>query len=103
MSKQLCDYGQDLARKLKLSNEFRLCKKPVEYQDFCLEHLPFELQKQREWENTPHEKRQEYLDLLHQGKSIGEARELVGISFEAALEITNRSIKSHLYLGKEAA
>ena len=103
MSKQLCDYGQDLARKIKLPSEFRLCKKPVEYQDYCLEHLPFELQKQREWENTPQETRQKYLDLLHEGKSIGEARDIVGISFEAAIEITNRSIGKYLYLERSAA
>lgn len=75
--------------------------KPV-YQGYCLAHLPYKVKLQYEWGKTTPEQRQQYLDLLHEGKAIGEAREIVGISFEAALEVTNHAIGNYAYLKREA-
>lgn len=45
------------------------------------------------------EKKREFLKLLHDGKSLGDARTFVGdISFNAACGIINNNIKSALYL-----
>lgn len=79
------------------------CKAQPVYEGYCSpEHMPYKLRLQYEWEQVPAEKRQEYLDLLHSGKSIGQAREIAGISFEAALEVTNRAIDHYAYLKREA-
>lgn len=79
------------------------CKNDPKYKGYCsTEHMPYEVRLQHEWEQTTHEQRQQYLDLLHSGKSIGTAREIVGISFEAAIEITNRAIGNYTYLKREA-
>lgn len=98
----LCKWGEDLhatmpKRLQKYMRENPLCKKKPEYQGFCLAHLPHDLKLKREYERTSPEDRQAYLDLIHQGKTIGEAYKSVGISFEAALEITNRAIKIYTY------
>jgi len=93
-----CNYNDGDARRFKIV----LCDSKPEYKGYCLEHLPYKLKLEREHSLVPQETRQKYLDLLHEGKSIAEARELAGVSFEAALEITNRSIKNYAYLGKEA-
>lgn len=79
------------------------CKNTPMYEGYCsTEHMPYKLRLQYEWEQVPQEKRQEYLDLINSGKSIGTAREMVGISFEAAIEITNRAIGNYYYLKKDA-
>lgn len=44
------------------------------------------------------EKRQEFLDLIHQGKSIGNAREACGISFDAANGIIRANIEENKFL-----
>ncbi len=43
------------------------------------------------------EKRQEFLNLMHKGKTIGEAREACGITFNAAIGIMDMNIKQHQY------
>jgi hypothetical protein len=94
-----CMYNADpFARKHKIV----LCDHKPEYKDYCLEHLPYKLKLEREHDLIPKETRQKYLDLINAGKSIGEARDAVGISFEGALEITNRAIGNFMYLKKEA-
>ena len=105
-----CKWGEDLAATMprstqKYLRENPLCKRKPEYHNFCLHHLPHDLRLQREYELTSPEDRQKYLDLLHEGKTIGEAYKSVGISFEAALAITNRAIQTHTYhtLSKVAA
>lgn len=50
----------------------------------------------------PKEKRQEFLDELHNGAAFGEAREKCGISFDEASGILNRAIKSADYLSRTA-
>lgn len=50
------------------------------------------------------EKRQEFMDHLTKGhKNLGQAQEAAGISFEAALGIMNRQIKTGFYLETEVA
>jgi hypothetical protein len=105
---QLCKYNTDHTAGyskslLKILAENPICNSVPEYHGYCLKHLPYNLKLQYEWEQTTQEQRQEYLDLIRHGKSIGDAREIAGISFEAALEVTNRSIDSFLYLRKTAA
>lgn len=107
MSQQLCGWNTDntigYSRSLlKYLAENPICKAAPQYHGYCLDHLPYKLKLQYEWEQTTPEQRQEYLDLLHTGKSIGTAREMVGISFEAACEITNRAIGNYAYLKKDA-
>ena len=79
-----------------------LCENAPEYEGWCLEHLPYELKMKYEYEQISQETRQKYLDLIHEGKSIGEAREETGISLAGATEIINRNIKDFKYLGKKA-
>lgn len=103
----LCKYNTDhthgYSRSLiKYLQQNPICKNAPEYHEYCLKHLPYKLKLQYEWEQTTHEQRQNYLDLLNSGKSIGTAREMAGVSFEAALEITNRAIGNYAYLKKEA-
>jgi len=94
-----CKYNDDdFARKHKIV----LCDASPEYKGYWLKHLPYKLTLEREHDLIPKETRQKYLDLINNGKSIGEARDAVGISFEGALEITNRAIGNYLYLKKEA-
>lgn len=102
-----CSYGSDLIRTYprrlrQYMLENPLCKRDAEYCGYCIEHLPYKLRLQYEWEQTMPEQRQKYLDLLHQGKTIGEAREIAGVSFDAALEITNRAVGTAHYLKREA-
>lgn len=104
-AKTLCGFNTDHSAgysrsMLKYLAENPICKAAPQYKGYCLDHLPYKLKLQREWENTTHDQRQEYLDLINSGKSIGDAREMVGISFEAALEITNRAIGNFAYLKK---
>lgn len=47
--------------------------------------------------------RQEYLNYINQGKSIGEAIRFTGVSFEAALGIINMNIESRMSLKTESA
>lgn len=105
--KHACKYNTDLLKGMSttLRKHFREnppCTEDPIYQQYCLKHLPYKLRLQYEWEQTTQEQRQQYLDLLNEGTSIGEAYETVGISFEAALEITNRSINTFHYLGRTA-
>lgn len=107
MRQKLCGYNMDhtagFSRSLiKYLAEHPICKTPPAYHGYCLDHLPYKLKLQYEWEQTTQDQRQNYLDLLNSGKSIGEARELAGVSFEAALEITNRAIGNYAYLKREA-
>lgn len=103
----LCKWGEDLNKTMPRSLQKYLaanplCKKQPEYQGFCLHHLPHKLKLQREYELTSLEKRQEYLDNLHSGMNVGDAYRAAGISFEAALEITNRAIVTAHYLERKA-
>jgi hypothetical protein len=103
----LCGYNTDHTRGysrslLKYLAENPICKAKPQYHGYCLDHLPYKLKLQYEWENTTQEQRQQYLDLINSGKSIGEAQEIAGISFEAALEVTNRAIGNYAYLKREA-
>ena len=43
------------------------------------------------------EKRQEFLNLILEGKTIGVARETAGISFDAANGIIRQNIEQHEY------
>jgi len=47
------------------------------------------------------ESRQKFLDLMHTGKTFGEAREEAGISFDCASEVMKRAIKETHFLSKE--
>ena len=97
------DHMQGFSRSLvRYLLEHPTCKNKPEYHGYCLEHLPYKLKLQYEWEQTTQEQRQNYLDALNAGNSIGDAREIAGISFEAALEVTNRAIGNFAYLKKEA-
>lgn len=86
----------------KYVREHPLCTKAPEYGEYCIEHLPPAERRQYEWEQTTQEQRQKYLDLLHTGKTIGEAYQEAGISFEAALEVTNRSLDQFHFLKRTA-
>lgn len=55
-----------------------------------------------EAEKLSKEKRQEFLDLMWKGKSIGEAKEVVGISLEAACGVMDMNIVNTLLLNKES-
>lgn len=79
-----------------------ICKTAPQYKGYCVKHLPYKVKLQYEWQQTKHADRQNFLDLLHSGKSLGEARVFAGISFEAALEVVNRAIGHEPYLKKEA-
>lgn len=48
------------------------------------------------------EDKQKILDLLHEGKSIGETREAVGLDLGVMCEIINQNIHHYGYLGKDA-
>ena len=48
------------------------------------------------------ETRQKFMDLIWSGKSIGEARIELGISFDAANGIMQMNIESALFLRKES-
>ena len=50
----------------------------------------------------PLETKQRVLDLLHEGKNIGETREAVGLSLDAVCEIINENIHSASWLGATA-
>jgi len=106
-SAEFCKYNSDhtagFSRSLlKYLAENPICKSAPEYHNYCLSHLPYKLKLQYEWVHTTQEQRQQYLDLINDGKTIGEARDIVGISFEAALEVTNRAINSYMYLSRTA-
>lgn len=104
----LCKWNTDHTKgysrsMLKYLAEHPICPKGPEYQGYCLSHLPYQIKLQYEVEQTTLEQRQQYLDLIHQGKTIGEAYKAAGISFEAALAVTNNAIASFSYLKREAA
>jgi len=48
------------------------------------------------------EKRQEFLDLMLQGKTLGEAAEISGISFDAANGILRHQIGHFHFLNRKA-
>lgn len=50
----------------------------------------------------PQAKRQQLLDLLHEGKNLGEAREIVGIDLMVAAEIVCMNISSYEYINETA-
>lgn len=103
LCKRNTDFTAGYSRSLmKYLLENPTCKAAPQYHGYCLDHLPYKLKLQYEWENTTHDQRQHYLDLLRDGKTVGEAREIAGISFEAALEVTNRAIGNFAYLKREA-
>ena len=79
-----------------------ICKSEPQFKGYCIEHLPYKDKLEYEWHNTTQEKRQEYLDLLHSGLCIGDAREKANISFEAAIAITNKAIGAYHYLERVA-
>lgn len=102
-----CKYGNDNTVKMprslkKYLNENPLCKLEPVHAGYCEEHIPYLIKRKRDYENTPIEVRQKYLDALNEGKSIGEAYEIAGITFEVALEITNAAIGTYHFLEKEA-
>ena len=49
----------------------------------------------------PLEKHREFLALIHKGKTIGEARDSTGISFDAANGIMRRNIEELNFLRSE--
>ena len=51
---------------------------------------------------TTQEERQKFLNLIWAGKTLGQAHEEVGISFDAALEIMTQNTESIHILRKEA-
>lgn len=87
-------------RKYMLENPS--CKEAPEYEGYCMKHLPFKLRLQYEYEQTTKEQRQQFLDVWHSGKTLGEAYEIVGISFEAAMAIMDKAIMSYNYVSREA-
>lgn len=102
-----CHFNQDMLngvrgalRKYMLENPS--CKDAPEYDGYCLKHLPFEKRLQYEYDQTTKEQRQQFLDVWHSGKTLGEAYEIVGISFEAAMAIMNKAIMSYNYVSREA-
>ncbi len=50
----------------------------------------------------PREKRQEFLDYMWQGMTIGEAKEKAGVTFEEANGIIMLNMKSALILNRES-
>lgn len=50
----------------------------------------------RDAKALPQEKRQEFLDLLWSGKTLGEAQATAGISFQAANGILRQNIEHNL-------
>lgn len=98
----ICDYGEDLKRELKLKFDTRLCTEEATHKGFCEKHIPHDLRRVRDYEATPFEKRQQFLDHVWSGKTIGEAYEAAGISFEVACEVMNRAIVNNKLLKKEA-
>lgn len=103
----LCKYNTDslvpmTRRMLKYFKENPMCKDAPVHEGYCEKHIPFLMRRERDWANTPHEARQLYLDEINKGKTIGEAREIAGITLDVALEVTNRAIGNYHYLKKEA-
>lgn len=43
----------------------------------------------------PHEQKQVFLDAIHAGKTLGQARESAGISFDAANGVIRQNIEHH--------
>ncbi len=73
------------------------CGNPPTHKGFCEDHIPYLLRRERDYEATPIETRQAYLDALKEGKNIGDAREIAGITLDVAMEITNRAIDTIEY------
>jgi hypothetical protein len=48
-----------------------------------------------DYENTPIEKKQLFLDLMHQGLNLGQAREKAGISLDVASQVILRNSTEH--------
>lgn len=64
---------------------------------------PYNLRMKRLCSELPKETRQKFLDLIHKGKMIGEAREACGIEeLGVACAIVDASIHWMGYLSKEA-
>lgn len=105
----LCKFNDDLIRDSR-SRELREYMKEhpsctdaeLVHEGYCLKHLPFEKRLQYEYDQTTKEQRQEFLDVWHSGKTLGEAYEIVGITFEAAMAIMNKAITSYNYVKREA-
>lgn len=61
---------------------------------------------QAEWDAEamalPKEKRQEFLDYMWQGMTLGEAYKKAGITFNAALSLVKLNIEQHSYLRRES-
>lgn len=93
----ICKFNTDL---IKLS--IVLCERPITYEGYCEEHIPYLLRRKRDYDNTPREKRQKFLDEIWSGKTIGEAYAAAGISFDVACEVMNHAIGDYKYLKKEA-
>lgn len=98
----LCKWGAEIITPKLKKLGIQLCKVEATYEGYCDEHVPHTLKMKRDYDACTQEQRQEYLDLINSGSTIGDAYRTVGISFEAALEITNRAIGTYHYLKKEA-
>ncbi len=48
-------------------------------------------------DELPAVKKQEFLDMMHSGETLGDARVACGISFDAANGIMRANIESHQY------
>lgn len=57
----------------------------------------------REANETPIDIRQKFLDLMWSGKTLGDAREELDLTFEAANGIMLMNIQSRTFLNKETA
>lgn len=93
-----CIWGDDLQASMRVKTRIVLCSQAPVYEGFCEDHIPHTLRRKRDFDASTPEQRQQYLDLLHEGKTIGEAYRAAGITFNAALEITNRAIGDYKYL-----
>lgn len=70
------------------------CKKKI--------NLSFTEKLQQKVDAVPQEKKQQLLDLLHEGKTIGQARDSVGLELIVAGEIITQNIVATHFLGREA-
>lgn len=108
MGEYFCEICQKIVNiekwKSEIIDDFSKNKKEIqiEIQMWCprrTEH--YKIIRDREINQIPLEKKQEFLNLLKEGKTIGEAKDKAGFSLEIACEIINRQIENYSILNFE--
>lgn len=89
-------------RKRAKEEKIKKSLKSVGYSFKTTEDIQRELayEKEEMYRKIPKDKKQAFLDLMHSGRSIGQAREELGLSSDEAFEIFNRHMITG-YIGLE--